>query len=85
MLKGDAKELKEELNISRKRIDERMEQLEAKLENASDETKVKIKAKMETLEDERKAIDRNLDTFGESTKDNWKDFKANVKKTGKRY
>lgn len=75
----EKEQLRQEIAILQDKIDRRIEELTAQMENASDDVKSEIQVQINSLEDERKKLDRELDEIADASEDAWEAFKSDVR------
>lgn len=75
VIKVEQKELRNRLETMGENIDQKVEGLEAKLDEASEDMKVTYQEQIKNLKTQREKLDERLDKINKNTTEGWKEFK----------
>ncbi len=81
VFRSEQEELQADLRDAKQEVGQELEDLRGQLANASGEAQANIEKEIEQLEAWSQDLDQKMQKLGETTQDNWAQFKTDVEKT----
>lgn len=72
-------QFEQEFTQAKNNLDQRIDELETKVENTSGETKQEYQEQLQNLKEQRTELDSEWEKFQTTTAENWDDFKSGVR------